>query len=249
MSGVADRAQETVVSAAGGALGRSRPADLAEHLRAQIHSGVLGPGDRLPNERDLAAALGVGRITVREAIRTLVQDGYVVSKRGNSGGTFVSDLTAAQQAWTEKVRRDPDWAVDLIEYRKAVEIRAAELAAHRASEVDLAEMTAAIEQGTTPATRSAFRAADHLFHVAMASASGSTRLVDATVQARGELFVPVDLLPFDDHYAQTREEHGRILEAIRAHDPAAARRAVEEHLDGSLRDFMHMVVHGRRDPR
>jgi DNA-binding FadR family transcriptional regulator len=231
------------------ALGRSRPADLAEHLRAQIHSGVLGPGDRLPNERDLAAALGVGRITVREAIRMLVEDGYVVSKRGNSGGTYISDLTAAQQAWTDKVRRDPEWAVDLIEYRKAVEIRAAELAAQRRSEADLAEMAAAIEQGTTPATRTAFRAADHRFHLAMAHASGSARLADAIARARGELFVPVDLLTFDDHYAQTREEHGRILEAIRTGNPAGARLAVESHLSGSLRDFMTMVVHGERDPR
>jgi DNA-binding FadR family transcriptional regulator len=249
MTGIADRAQETVLAATGGALGRSRPADLAEHLRAQIHSGVLGPGDRLPNERDLAAALGVGRITVREAIRTLGEEGYVVSKRGNSGGTYVSDLTAAQKAWTEKVRRDPDWAVDLIEYRKAVEIRAAELAAVRSSDDDLAEMAAAIEQGTTPESRSAFRAADHRFHLAMGHASGSARLADAIARARGELFVPVDLVPFDDHYAQTREEHGLILEAIRARDPAAARQAVESHLEGSLRDFMHMVVHGQRDPR
>ena len=249
MTGVADRAQETVVAAAGGALGRSRPAALAEQLRAQIHSGVLGPGDRLPNERDLAAALGVARITVREAIRTLVEDGYVVSKRGNSGGTYVSDLTAAQQAWTDKVRRDPGWVVDLIDFRKAVEIRAAELAAVRGSEEDLAEMAAAIEQGTTPASRTAFRAADHRFHVAMAQASGSARLTEAIVRARGELFVPVDLLPFDDHYAQTRQEHGRVLDAIRAGDPTAARQAVESHLESSLRDFMNMVVHGRRDPR
>jgi DNA-binding FadR family transcriptional regulator len=246
MTGVAD---ESVVAGAAGALGRSRPADLAEHLRAQIHSGVLGPGDRLPNERDLAAALGVGRITVREAIRALAEDGYVVSKRGNSGGTFVSDLTAAQQAWTDKVRRDPDWAVDLIEYRKAIEIRAAELAAVRASEDDVAEMAAAIEQGSTPASRTAFRAADHRFHLAMANASGSARLTEAIARARGEMFVPTDSFPFDDHYAQTHEEHGRILEAIRAGDPSAARQAVESHLEGSLRDFMNMVVHGRRDPR
>lgn len=249
MTGVADRAQETVVAAAGGALGRSRPADLAEQLRAQIHSGVLGPGDRLPNERELAAALGVARITVREAIRTLVEDGYVVSKRGNSGGTYVSDLTAAQQAWTDKVRRDPGWVVDLIDFRKAVEIRAAELAAVRGSEEDLAEMAAAIEQGSTPASRTAFRAADHRFHLAMAHASGSARLAEAIARARGEMFVPTDSLTFDDHYAQTREEHGRILAAIRGGDPAAARLAVESHLEGSLQDFMNMVVHGRRDPR
>jgi DNA-binding GntR family transcriptional regulator len=83
----------------------------------------------------------------------------------------------------------------------------------------------------------------------MARASGSARLIEAIARARGEMFVPVDSLTFDDHYAQTHEEHGRILEAIRAGDPSAARQAVESHLEGSLRDFMNMVVHGRRDPR
>jgi DNA-binding FadR family transcriptional regulator len=225
-------------------LGRSMPNDLAEQLRSQINGGRLGPGDRLPNERDLATMLGVGRITVREAIRILVDEGYLISKRGNSGGTFVSDLAKPQRLWLERIRQDPTWFIDLIEYRKAVEMRAAELAAKRRSREHLAEMKAAIKQGTEPESRHAFRQADHLFHVTMAQASGSERLLEAIERARGELFVPVDRMSFDDHYEQNRAEHGLILDAIRKRDAAAARDAVEQHLQASLQDFMDMVVDG-----
>ena len=224
------------------ALGRTMAAALAEALRAQIHSGQLGPGDRLPNERDLAAQLGVGRITVREAIRVLVADGYLVSKRGNSGGTYVTDLALPHQAWLQRIEKDPHWIVDLFEYRKAVEMRAAELAAAQRTDGQLEEMRQAIEEGAVPASRSAFRLADHRFHVAVAQASGSERLVAAIVEARGELFVPTDQFAFTDHFAQTRDEHTRILAAIAAHDGAAARQAAEDHLDGSLKDFLEMVL-------
>ena len=218
------------------------PADLAETLRSQIRGGLLGPGDRLPNERDLAASLGIGRITVRQAIQQLVAEGFLLSKRGNSGGTFVSDLEAPRQAWVERVRQDPEWVVDLIEYRKAVEMRAAELAATRRSARHLDRMRAAVDEGTEPPSRRSFREADHHFHLAVAEASGSQRLVDAIVQARGELFLPTDQLVFADHFTQTRDEHTAILAAVDAGDPAAARAAAEAHLQGSLQDFLDLIV-------
>jgi GntR family transcriptional repressor for pyruvate dehydrogenase complex len=224
------------------ALGRSMPAALAESLRAQIHSGQLSPGDRLPNERDFAALLGVGRITMREAIRVLVTDGYLVSKRGNCGGTFVTDLAQPHQAWLKRIEMKPGWIDDLFEYRKAVEMRAAELAALRHSAEHLEEMRQAIEEGADPASRSAFRLADHHFHVAVAVASGSERLTAAITGARGELFVPTDQFAFPDHFAQTHDEHAQILAAIEAHDAEGAREAAEAHLNGSLKDFLEMVL-------
>lgn len=227
-----------------GSIGRSMPEDLAETLRSQIRGGLLGPGDRLPNERDLAASLGIGRITVRRAIQQLVSEGFLFSKRGNSGGTFVSDLEAPRQAWVERVRRAPEWVVDLIEYRKAVEMRAAELAARRRSAGQVAQMRAAIEEGSAPTSRRSFRQADHHFHVAVAEASSSPRLVDAIVQARGELFLPTDQLVFEDRFAQTADEHSAILAAIDAGDPEAARAAAETHLQASLQDFLDLIVGG-----
>jgi GntR family transcriptional regulator, transcriptional repressor for pyruvate dehydrogenase complex len=106
----------------------------------------------------------------------------------------------------------------------------------------LTEMRLAIKEGSEPSSRSAFRQADHRFHVAMAEASGSKRLATAIVQARGELFVPTDQLVFHDHCTQTRDEHTDILLAIKARDADAARQAAEKHLQGSLKDFLDMVI-------
>ena len=65
--------------------------ETVERLLQAIKLGVVAPGDRLPSERDLAARLNVSRVTLREAIRALTEAGYVESRRGRYGGTFVND--------------------------------------------------------------------------------------------------------------------------------------------------------------
>lgn len=225
-----------------GDYGRLLPADIARRMRTRINAGELSPGDRLDNERDLAASFGVARTTIREAIRILVENGYLVSKRGNGGGTFVSDLGEPQHAWLRQIREDPEWITDLIEYRKAIEVRAAALAAARRSADDLDAMRAAIEASTNPGSRGEFRQADHRFHVAVARASGSERLLQAVIRARGELFVPTDQLAFHDHFARTHDEHDRIRAAIEDGDATAASTATEEHLQSSLQDFLDAVL-------
>src|SRR5882762_4889660 len=65
--------------------------DTVERLLQTIRLGVLAPGESLPPERELAARLGVSRDTVREAIKSLSDAGYLVSRRGRYGGTFLAD--------------------------------------------------------------------------------------------------------------------------------------------------------------
>ena len=221
--------------------GRSAPDDIAALLRAQINGGELGPGDRLPNERELASSLGVARLTLRQALRTLVGEGYLTSKRGNSGGTFVTDLAQPQLVWLDHARRHPDWVVDLLDFRKAIETRTAALAAERASPGHLAELRRAVEASAEPPSRGVFRQADHHFHLALAEASGSPRLREAMLRARGELVVPVDAVAYQDRFQQTFDEHSVILESVAAGDAAAAAAAMEAHLDSSLRDLLQVV--------
>jgi GntR family transcriptional repressor for pyruvate dehydrogenase complex len=221
--------------------GRSAPDDIVTLLRAQIHGGELGPGDRLPNERDLAARLGVSRLTLRQALRTLIGEGYLTSKRGNSGGTFVTDLAQPQLVWLDHARRRPEWIVDLLDFRKAIETRTAMLAAQRASADHLTELRRAVDASAEPTSRGVFRQADHLFHLALADASGSPRLREAMLRARGELFVPVDAVAYEDRFRQTFDEHSAILKAVVERDARSAAAAMEAHLDSSLRDLLHVV--------
>ena len=65
--------------------------ETVERLLQAIKLGVVGPGERLPAERDLAARLNVSRVTLREAIKALTDSGYVESRRGRYGGTFVNE--------------------------------------------------------------------------------------------------------------------------------------------------------------
>ena len=64
---------------------------VAEHLRTLIHRGEVGPGDRLPAERELAEQLGVARISLREALKILQDEGYVQVRRGALGGAYVTE--------------------------------------------------------------------------------------------------------------------------------------------------------------
>ena len=72
--------------------------ETVERLLTVIKLGVVGPGARFPAERELAAQLGISRLTLREAIRELHQAGYVESRRGRFGGTFVTYTPPAPDA-------------------------------------------------------------------------------------------------------------------------------------------------------
>ena len=62
-----------------------------ERLGTAIRIGLLGPGERLPPERDLAEQLGISRSTLRQALATLTASGHLVAMRGRAGGTFVAE--------------------------------------------------------------------------------------------------------------------------------------------------------------
>src|SRR3712207_7853807 len=99
--------------------------ETVERLGTAIRLGLLEPGDRLPPERELAEQLGISRSTLRQALTTLVQSGHLVSLRGRTGGTFVSESPPMAQPGG-KLR--PDWR-EVTDQRVAVECGAALLAA------------------------------------------------------------------------------------------------------------------------
>src|SRR3712207_4357571 len=79
--------------------------ETVERLGTAIRLGLLGPGTRLPPERELAEQLGISRSTLRQALTTLVQSGHLVSLRGRSGGTFVSETPPLSQGGRSEERR------------------------------------------------------------------------------------------------------------------------------------------------
>ena len=244
-----------MVSAAPDLTGMLRPVragnafeETVERLLTVIKLGVVGPGARFPAERELAAQLGISRLTLREAIRELHQAGYVESRRGRFGGTFVTYTPPAPDAG--ELRRmaiqDGDKLTDALTFRLAVETGAAErlatmLAAAPAPdgprEVLLARLTE-----VNAASPQDYRRLDTLFHLSIAELTGSSLLTTACADARMRLNDLLNAIPvLRRNIDHTAGQHAAIVAAILAGEADAARHAVAEHLEGTaalLRAFL-----------
>lgn len=160
-------------------LGALRPSPLveqaAERLRAQITGGHWPVGTRLPGETTLAKELGVGRSTVREALRALAGAGLVQPRQG--AGVFVIATEPAED-WPTRLRRAA--VSDVYEVRMAVEVHAARLAARRRTPEDVAAIERALEQRRTAASGedAAFVDADIALHAAVVAAAHNPVLAD-----------------------------------------------------------------------
>jgi len=218
--------------------------ETVERLLQAIRLGVVAPGERLPAERDLAARLNVSRVTLREAIRALSQAGYVASRRGRYGGTFVSDsLPSAATVGVSSAARDT--AADLedaLTLRDVLESGAAERAAARAlSPGERRHLRARLAEASA-ADLADYRRKDSRLHLAVAEATGSASLTTAVADVRmrvNELLDAIPLLP--PNLAHSNEQHELIVTRILDGDPAGARQAMAEHLEGTaalLRGFL-----------
>jgi DNA-binding FadR family transcriptional regulator len=107
--------------------------ETVERLLTIVKLGLVAPGERFPPERELAAKLGISRLTLREAIHELNEAGYVCSRRGRFGGTFVTyDRPSPSSAELRRLaRQEADKLTDALTFRLAVEAGAAEALAVR----------------------------------------------------------------------------------------------------------------------
>lgn len=222
-------------------LARTASDGVVRFLRSLIHAGELGPGDRLLPERELSAQLGVSRVTLRLALKTLEAMGYICTRRGVHGGAFVSELPVLLERWAEWMRANRQELDDIIDFRIAVETKAAALAAERRTEAELASIEAPIAR--LGVTRQSFLRADAEFHKAVARAAHNVRLDRAMRVARGELFLPVDQVIRDDRIPDTESGHRAIFMAIRAQDPVGAAAAMEVHIEYT-RAYMRAIQEG-----
>ena len=209
--------------------------ETVERLGTAIRLGLLPPGTRLPPERDLADELGISRSTLRQALTTLVQSGHLISRRGRSGGTFVAEeppLTHDQPA--EPLASEQARAV--LDYRITVETGVAVLAAERATEDDLALLEVLTdEMGATAGARfRVYRRADVRFHIGVAEACHSPRLVATMTEVQGQMTDLISRIAHPDEVlAQSNAQHRRLVTLLRRHDAAGAVELMREHCAGT----------------
>jgi DNA-binding FadR family transcriptional regulator len=205
--------------------------ETVERLGTAIRLGLLSPGSRLPSERDLAKELRISRSTLRQALTTLVQSGHLVSLRGRKGGTFVSD----QPPLAEHGEPLDQGAWAMLDYRVAIESGAVLLAAERTGPEQLDRLDQLVAKMTEEVEDfSEYRRTDIRFHIGLAEAAGSPRLLSAMTDVQGQM---TDLIAFIAHPPEvlltSNEQHGRLVKSLRKGDASRSVKILREHLEGT----------------
>ena len=221
-----------------------------QHIERRLLDGELAPGDRLPGERALAAELGVGRSSVREALRVLEVLGLIRTHAGSgpsAGAIIIATPGGGMSALMRlQVAASGFPVADIVATRLVLEASVAG---------DLAEASGSALAGGAPApdltaagrlldamddpglTAPEFLALDAAFHLALAEASGNQVITATMAGLRSgiEGYALAGLARIDDWHATSarlRREHRGVVAAIKAADAAAARTRMHHHIAG-----------------
>ncbi|MFE9404227.1 FadR/GntR family transcriptional regulator [Streptomyces sp. NPDC006530] len=227
-------------------LGALRPTPLVEQaterLREQITQGEWNVGTKLPGENALAQILGVGRSTVREALRALAGAGLVQPRQG--AGVFVI-ATKPQEDWPTSLRRAA--VTDVYEVRMLIEVEAAQMAAQRRTDDDLAALNQALadRRDAAEAGNAEFVDADIALHAAMVAAAHNPVLtglfaefVPVLRQGLIDLVELLNLRSGDPNHGD--DGHTLLVEAIARADAETAGRTLREELKRTL-ERLHAI--------
>lgn len=212
--------------------------DIARQIEEAILSGELKPHDRLPSERELQQLFGVGRASVREAVRILESNGMLEVRTGAlSGGIFVKPLTTATTVdglqrlfLVEQISEK-----ELIEYRVALESITVYWAAMRATEEDIQDIAQIIEAMEQESNWKQFHDADLEFHLAVARAA-KNRINMLVMLAIRQTLLRIMQEAFANimERSQVRNtlinEHKKILTLIKNKDGEEAKRIMADHI-------------------
>jgi GntR family transcriptional repressor for pyruvate dehydrogenase complex len=206
--------------------------ETVERLGTAIRLGLLAPGARLPPERDLAEQLGIARSTLRQALTALTESGHLIAQRGRGGGTFVAEAPPISASARVELGAG-EWR-ELLDYRIAVEVGAVVLAAERIVPAQLTVLREHIETMRNVEDFAIYRRADVFFHLGVAEATGSPRLVAAMTELQGRMS---ELIAHIAHPVPVLEksnaQHAQLVTLLELRDAYAAARLIREHLQGT----------------
>ncbi|WP_413989552.1 FadR/GntR family transcriptional regulator [Labrys okinawensis] len=217
---------------------------LADRLIAQIESGDLKPGQRLPTEQAIMEATGVSRTIVREALATLRAKGLITTRQG-LGAFVANDPNPRSFSIIPTDLESIDEVLRVLELRIGIEYEAAGLAALRRTPEDIARMQERLDALDRAIGQGGYGAEeDYAFHRSILVATQNSyygRLFDTF----GTAMVPRQWMRLDKmtdaerqrHTTRMRKEHYAIFTAIRDGNEAAARKALRNHLSRSAARF------------
>lgn len=208
---------------------------IVKQIQSLISTGKLKPGQRLPPERDLAEELGVSRTSIREALRSLEMMGYLESRVGVGGGTFIKEVTLrnALSPFSQALLQNQDFIVELLEVRLFLETEVARLAAIHRSAEQIAEMERAVQQMSEEIARGETGLnGDNRFHHVLADAANN-RVLKEFVRMCGDLLE----VEREDHLQNWHgasqhalSQHQAILSAVQSGDEESAQKIMRTHI-------------------
>ncbi len=206
---------------------------VTQRVLGLIQAGVLKPGDRLPAERELAAQLGVGRPSLREALRALSLLGVLDIRQGDGVRVAVLSPERLLQPLHFLVSLEADNLDMLFEARAVLEAGLTRLAAEHLSDTDLAQLKCYVAEGETVLDDpEAFLELDIAFHKVITDAASNTLLKQIvqslSVLTRASRSLTVNLPGVRE---RSHEDHTAIYQALEARDAEAAGRAMQRHLE------------------
>ena len=216
--------------------------DVLARIEGDLVAGTIGPGDRLPPERALAAELGVGRSSVREALRVLEVLGLIRTQTGSgpqAGAIVVARPSGGMSALMRlQVAAKGFEVADVVATRLVLEAAVVtELARAHRDLAASAELLEAMEAGGADLSEAEFLALDSAFHVSLAAAAGNDVIAAIMAGLRssveGYVLAGAAFLPSWAATAERlRAEHRGILAAVDAGDAPLARTRIHDHITG-----------------
>jgi GntR family transcriptional repressor for pyruvate dehydrogenase complex len=226
---------------------------IANHVRDLIVSQRLQPGERLPAERELARLLGVSRVPIREAMRTLAAQGYVEVRRGQGMFVATSSVEATVDELTKELLKQRDLLAELFAVRRLLEPASAQWAAARATPEDVAKLVGILQEieaagDLDPPDYETLGKCDTELHVQIADAAAN-RVLIRIMQAIQDLHREQleTSLRYRGRIHETIKDHRRIVRAIGAGDPVEAREAMIDHLSNSEAATMARIEGSKLD--
>ena len=221
---------EGSISALDGLRGARLHEAIVVRLRDLIRQGELRHGSRLPPERSLAEQFGVGRSSVREAIRSLELQGLVVTRHGS--GSFVDTQSLDAVATLMAPNNGSGGLEDIFEMRHLLEPQIAALAARRATPDDIERLATILEEQQRQILEGETGVdADTEFHFTLATVTHNPSLVKVVSAVEDVLRRSRDrYLQQPGRPERSLHSHHEILDMVRAGDDAGARHAMDHHL-------------------
>ena len=215
--------------------------DTVARLLQTIRLGIVEPGGALPPERELAARFSVSRDTVREAIRSLSEAGFLTARRGRYGGTFVSE-TLPEHVIADAAPPAAAEIDDVLGLREILEVGAARAAAARELGATDRELLWTRLGEVAVASVDDYRRLDSRLHLTIAELVGTPSLVSLVADNRTRVNQLLDGIPLlARNIVHSNQQHEAIVVAILTGKPERAAEAMSEHLAGSaalLRAFL-----------